>query len=74
MRAMRPAGMPRVVGERARTASTKKWAPTPITATVPTSCATTAQVGAGELEGQRVRFDGRLLLPLPAVALMVRTT
>src|SRR3712207_7142756 len=45
--------------ERCSTALTKKWAPTAITAIVPSTCAATAQVGASDEEGHRVRFSGR---------------
>ena len=55
--AMRPAGMP-MVSEMCPTASTKMWAAKPITATDPTTCAVTAQVGAGGRKGQRVRLSG----------------
>src|SRR3712207_8610501 len=56
--AIRPAGTPTDF-ERCSTALTKKWAPTAITAIVPTTCAATAQVGASDEEGHRVRFSGR---------------
>ena len=55
--AMRPAGMP-MASEMCPTASTKMWAAKPITATDPTTCAVTAQVGAGGRKGQRVRLSG----------------
>src|SRR5918998_3035113 len=51
--AIRPAGTPTDL-ERCSTALTKKWAPTAITAIVPTNCAATAHVGASEEEGHRV--------------------